>query len=158
MNVRIRTLWKVPVYCVVASWISFYLTVYLGGFFFTVKTVGADGVTQVSADPIRSAIFNMALFLIVLLIGGLWAFRSMSKAEIAVSSAIASGFFLLIVLAQLYIPSFPISLSIRLAYIQNWTGTVSSFLLKLTDNLTVSVILSSFSPMLFILFGRKLDT
>ena len=158
MNVRIRTLWKVPVYCVVASWISFYLTVYLGGFFFMVKTVGADGVTQVSADPIRSAIFNMALFLIVLLIGGLWAFRSMSKAEIAVSSAIASGIFLLIVLAQLYIPSFPISLSIRLAYIQNWTGTVSSFLLKLTDNLTVSVILSSFSPMLFILFGRKLDT
>ena len=158
MNVRIRTLWKVPVYCVVASWISFYLTVYLGGFFFTVKTVGADGVTQVSADPIRSAIFNMALFLIVLLIGGLWAFRSMSKAEIAVSSAITSGIFLLIVLAQLYIPSFPISLSIRLAYIQNWTGTVSSFLLKLTDNLTVSVILSSFTPMLFILFGRKLDT
>ena len=158
MNVRIRTLWKVPVYCVVASWISFYLTVYLGGFFFTVKTVGADGVTQVSADPIRSAIFNMALFLIVLLIGGLWAFRSMSKAEIAVSSAIASGIFPLIVLAQLYIPSFPMSLSMRLAYIQNWTGTVSSFLLKLTDNLTVSVILSSFSPMLFILFGRKLDT
>ena len=158
MKVRIQTLWKVPVYSAVASWISFYLTVYLGGFFFTVKTVGADGVTQVSADPIRSAIFNMALFLIVLLIGGLWAFRSMSKAEIAVSSAIASGIFLLIVLAQLYIPGFPISLSIRLAYIQNWTGTVSSFLLKLTDNLTVSVILSSFSPMLFILFGRKLDT
>lgn len=158
MNVRIRTLWKVPVYCVVASWISFYLTVYLGGFFFTVKTVGADGVTQVSADPIRSAIINAVLFLIVLLVGGLWAFRSMSKAEIAASSAIASGIFLLIVLAQLYIPSFPISLSIRLAYIQNWTGTVSSFLLKLTDNLTVSVILSSFSPMLFILFGRKLDT
>ena len=158
MKVRIQTLWKVPVYCAIASWISFYLTVYLGGFFFTVKTVGADGITQVSADPIRSAIFNAVLFLIVLLVGGLWAFRSMSKAEIAASSAIASGIFLLIVLAQLYIPSFPISLSIRLAYIQNWTGTVSSFLLKLTDNLTVSVILSSFSPMLFILFGRKLDT
>ena len=158
MKVRIQTLWKVPVYCAAASWISFYLTVYLGGFFFTVKTVGADGITQVSADPIRSAIFNAVLFLIVLLVGGLWAFRSMSKVEIAASSAIASGIFLLIVLAQLYIPSFPISLSIRLAYIQNWTGTVSSFLLKLTDNLTVSVILSSFSPMLFILFGRKLDT
>ena len=158
MNVRIRTLWKVPIYCVVASWISFYLTVYLGGFFFTVKTVGADGVTQVSADPIRSAIFNMALFLIVLLIGGLWAFRSMSNAEIAVSSAITSGIYLLIALAQLYIPSFPISLSIRLAYIQNWISIVSSLILKLTDNLTVSVILSSFSPMLFILFGRKIDT
>ena len=146
MKVRIQTLWKVPVYCAAASWISFYLTVYLGGFFFTVKTVGADGITQVSADPIRSAIFNAVLFLIVLLVGGLWAFRSMSKVEIAASSAITSGIFLLIVLSQLYIPSFPISLSIRLAYIQNWIGTVSSFLLKLTDNLTVSVILSSFSP------------
>ena len=158
MKARIQTLWKVPAYCAVASWISFYLTVYLGGFFFTVKTVGADEVTQVSADPIRSAIFHAALFLIVLLVGGLWAFRSMSKAEIAVSSAIASGIYLLIVLSQLYIPSFPLSLSVSLAYIQNWTGTVSSFLLKLTDNLTASVILSSFAPLLFFPFGRKLDT
>ena len=158
MKVRIQTLWKVPVYCAVASWISFYLTVYLGGFFFTVKTVGADGVIQVSVDPIRSIVFNAALFLIVLLVGGLWAFRSMSKAEIAVSSTIASTIYLLIVLAQLFISSFPLSLSVTLAYIQNWTSTVSSFLLKLTDNLTVSVILSSFAPMLFIPFGRKLDT
>ena len=158
MKMRMETLWKVPVYCAVASWISFYLTVYLGGFFFTVKTVGADGIMQVSADPMRSAIFNAVLFLIVLLVGGLWAFRSMSKAEVAVSSAIASGIYLLIVLAQLYIPGFPLSLSVTLAYIQNWTSTVSSLLLKATDNLTISVILSSFSPLLFIPFGRKLST
>ena len=158
MKVRIQTLWKVPVYCAVASWISFYLTVYLGGFFFTVKTVGADGITQVSADPIRSAIFNAVLFLIVLLVGGLWAFRSMSKAEIAASSAITSVIYLLIALAQLYILNFPLSLSVILAYIQNWISIVSSLILKLTDNLTASVILSSFAPLLFIPFCRKLDT
>ena len=157
MKIRIHTLWKVPVYCAVSSWISFYLTVFLGGFFFTVTEVGADGVTQISADPIRSAIFNGALFLLVLLVGGLWALRSMSKAEIAVSSAIASGIYLLIVLAQLYIPSFPISLSVRLAYIQNWTGTLASFLMKLTDDLAVSSVLSSFAPLLFIPFARKSD-
>lgn len=158
MKVRIQTLWKVPVYCAAASWISFYLTVYLGGFFFTVKTVGADGITQVSADPIRSAIFNAVLFLIVLLVGGLWAFRSMSKAEIAASSAITSGIYLLIALAQLYILNIPLSLSVTLAYIQNWISIVSSLILKLTDNLTASVILSSFAPLLFIPFGRKTDT
>ena len=158
MKVRIQLLWKVPVYCVVASWISFYLTVYLGGFFFTVKTVGADGVTQVSADPIRSAIFNAALFLIVLLVGGLWVFRSMTKREIAVSSGIASGVYLLIVLSQLIIPNFPLSLSITLAYIQNWTGTLSSLLMKLTNSLTVSVVVSSFAPLMFIPFGRKTNT
>lgn len=158
VKVRIQTLWKVPVYCAVSSWISFYLTVYLGGFFFTVRTVGADGVTQLSADPVRSVIFNGVLFLLVLLVGGLWAFRSMTKAEVAVSAGIASGIYLLIVLAQLYIPNFPLSLSITMAYIQNWTGTLSSFLLKLTDNLTLSVILSSFAPLLFVPFGRKSHT
>lgn len=158
MKIRIQTLWKVPVFCMVASWISFYLTVYIGGFFFTVKTVGADGVTQVSADPVRSAIFHIALFLIVLLVGGLWVFRSMSKAEVTVSAGIASGIYLLIVLAQLYISNFPLSMSVTLAYIQNWTGTLSSFLLKLTDNLALSVILSSFAPLLFIPFGRKTNT
>ena len=155
MKIRIQTLWKVPIFCMVASLISFYLTVYIGGFFFTVKTLGTDGITQVSADPIRSAIFNGVLFLLVLLVGGLLTFRSMTKAEIAVSAGIASGIYLLIVLVQLYIPNFPLSLSITLAYIQNWTGTLSSFLLNLTDNLTLSMILSSFAPLLFIPFGKK---
>ena len=68
VKIRIQTLWKGPVYCAVASWISFYLTAYMGGFFFTVKTVDADGIVNLSADPLRSAIFNPVLFLIVLLV------------------------------------------------------------------------------------------
>ena len=65
MKVRIQTLWKVPVFCMVASWISFSITVYLGGFFFGVKTVDADGVTIVSTDPVRSVIFHTVIFLII---------------------------------------------------------------------------------------------
>ena len=155
MKLRMQTLWKVPVFCAISGWISFYITVYLGGFFFTVQTMDADGVIHLSADPVRSAIFHGVLFLLVLLIGGILVFRSMTKAEVAVSAGIASGIYLLIVLAQLYLPNFPLSLSIKLAYIQNWTGILSSFLLKLTDNLTVAAILSSFGPLLFIPFGRK---
>ena len=155
MKLRFNTLWRVPVFCIVFSWISYYLTVYIGGFFFTVKPVGADGITQLSADPLRSAIFNGFLFLIVLLLGGLWAFRSMTKAEIGVSAAIASALYLAIVLAQLYIPSFPLSLSIKLAMVQNWTGTLSSFLIKLTNNFQLSVLLSNLAPFLFVPFGKK---
>ena len=155
MKLRMQTLWKVPVFCAISGWISFYITVYLGGLFFTVQTMDADGVIHLSADPVRSAIFHGVLFLLVLLIGGLWAFRSMTKAEVAVSAGIASGIYLLIVLAQLYLPNFPLSVSFELACIQNWTGTISSFFLKLTDNFTVSVILSSFAPLLFIPFGRN---
>ena len=158
MKVRVRTLWKVPVYCAVSSWISFYITVYLGGFFFAAKTVGADGVTQVSVDPVRSAIFHGVLFLIVLLVGGLWALRGMTKKEIAVSAGITSAIYLLIVLAQLYISNLPLSLSTTLVYIQNWKATISSYLMRLTDHLAFSVIVSAFTPMLFTLFGKKTDT
>lgn len=158
MKVRVKTLWKVPVYCVVSSWICFYITVYLGGLFFIVKTVGADEGTQISADPVRLMIFDGALFLAVLLIGGLWVLRSMTKKEIAVSAGITSAIYLLIILAQLYIPSFPLSLSINLVYIQNWTGTINSWLFRITGNLTFSAILSCFTPMLFTLFGKRPNT
>ena len=34
MKVRIHTLWRMPVYCMAASYISALVTVYLGGYFF----------------------------------------------------------------------------------------------------------------------------
>lgn len=153
MKLQVKNLWKVPVYCAVASWISFYITVYLGRFFFVVKDIGADGAISVSADPIRSAIFNGILFLLVLVIGGLWMFRNMSKQEIMASSAIASASYLLIILCQLIVKDLPVSFI--LTYMQNWISVPNSFIYSLTDNLAVSAMISSFSPLLFILFGRK---
>jgi hypothetical protein len=158
MKIRIQTLWKVPVYCVVASWICFYVTVHVGGFFYSVKTVGTDGMTQVSVDPVRSVIFDVVMFLSVLLIGGLWVFRSMRKSEIAVSAGIIAGIYLLSVLVQPLIPNFPTALSIGLAYSRAWVGTLSSLMIRLLDHLNVSLILSSFAPLLFIPFGRKKNT
>lgn len=155
MKLRFNTLWRVPVFCIVSSWISYYLTVYIGGFFITVKTVGTDGITALSVDSLRSAIFSVCLFAAVLLLGGLWAFRSMTKAEITVSAAIISLIYFAVTLAQLYIPDFPIALSANLAMFQNWTGNLSSFLLRLTDNFQLSVLLSNLAPFLFVPFGKK---
>lgn len=155
MNMRFNTLWRVPIFCTVASWISFYLTAYLGRYFFVVKTVGVDGVTEVSADPLRSAIFNGGLFLIVLLLGGLWAFHSMTKVEIAVSSAILFAIYLALILMQPYLSNFPVSLSAKLAAFQNWRGIFSSFILRLTNHFNFSVLLSTLTPFLFVPFGRK---
>ena len=153
MKLQATNLWKVPVYCAVASWISFYATVYLGRFFFVVQEMGNDGVIQVSADPIRSAIFNGVLFLIVLFVGGLWAFRNMTKNEIALSAAIMTAVYLLLDLVQIMAPNY--STSFFFAYIQNWTAIPASFLFSLTDNLIISSIISSFSPSLLISSGRK---
>ena len=155
MKIRFHTLWKVPLYCAVASWISFYVTVYLGGFFFIVETAGENGITELSADPLRSALFEAILFLFILLLGGLWAFRSMTKREIAVSSAITSAIYLLIVLAQILVPDFPLRLNIALAYFQTWKSILSSLLYSLIPHSQLSAILSSFAPLLFIPLGKK---
>ena len=153
MHVRVNTLWRVPVFYLCASWISFYLTVYLGSLYL-VKTTGADGVTEVSVDPIRSAIFNLVLLLAVLLLGGLWAFRGMTKLEIFCSAAILVAVYVIINLLEIFF-DVPVSLSFPLAKFQNLNGTISSFLFRLTDQLELSVLISDLAPFLFIPFGKR---
>lgn len=155
MKIRPKTLWRVPVYCLVASVASFFLTAYLGGFVFGVQTVRPDGAIELSIDPLRSAVFDGALFVGILLLGGFWFRRCMTRREIAVSAAITSLIYLAIVLAQICIPNFPLSVSIRLAYIQNWTAEVSSLLFRLTQNTNLSAVTACFCPMLFVPFGKK---
>lgn len=154
MKVRKNTLWKVPVFCLIFGWLSFYLTVFLGAPFYIVQTPGADGVTTLSADPVRSAIWNGGLLLVFLLLGGLWAFRSMTRKEIAISAGILVGFYLVITLAQLWIPGFPVSLSVTLGKFGNWQAVVAELLIGMTGNITLSVILGAFTPLLFIPFGK----
>ena len=119
MKVRIHTLWRMPVYCMAASYISALVTVYLGGYFFLTRTPCADGVT-VSIDPVRSMIFDGVLFLIVLLVGGLWIFRSMTKMELGISAGITIGIYLLLALAQRFIPGF--QPGVTEAFIYTWQG------------------------------------
>lgn len=153
MHIRLHTLWRVPVYCLISSYVSFYVTVYLGSAFFVVQTMGADGVTNVSADPVRSAIFDAALFLIVLALGGLWAFRTMTRAEIAASAGIISMVYLAVTVLALEVPTFPIPFVVQMGMLFN--GAVSSWLLRLTDYLAFSTIAACFAPLPFIPFGRK---
>ena len=156
MTVRAKTLWRVPVFCTIASWLTYYITIYLGGFFYTVTTQGADGAVEVSVDPVRSAVFAGVLFLAVLLAGGLWAFRSMTKAEIACSAAILSAIYLVIILLQLFLPDFPLSLSVPLVPFQNWSTLLSSIVGKLIGGtFPLSLLLSVLTPFLFVPFGRR---
>lgn len=129
------------------------MTVYLGSAFFVVRTVGADGGANVSADPVRSAIFDAVLFLIVLALGGLWAFRSMTRAEIAASAGIISTVYLAVTVLALAVPTFPVPFVVQMGMLFN--GAVSSWLLRLTDHLAFSTIAACFAPLLFIPFGRK---
>ena len=153
MKLRPRTLWRVPVFCIIASWLSYYITIY-GGFLYVVRTTGADGAVEVSVDPLRSTIFQGVLFLAILLLGGLWAFRSMTKLEIAASAALISAVYLVVLLLQLYLPGFPPALSVWLAPFQNWKGILSSLLLRFM-NFHLALAASAFAPFLFVPFGRR---
>ena len=154
MKIRINTLWRVPVFCLVCSCISSYVTMYFGGYFFAVIEVGVDGVTSISADPLRASIFHGVLFSIVLLLGGLWAFRTMTKLEITVSAAIISAIYLAIILMELYWPHFPVSIRLELFVFFDWVSTVSVGLFRMTGLSNFSSIVACFSPFLFVPFGR----
>ena len=153
MKLRPGTLWRVPVFCIIASWLSYYITIY-GGFLYVVRTTGADGAVEVSVDPLRSTLFQGVLFLAILLLGGLWAFRSMTKLEIAASAALISAVYLVVLLLQLYLPGFPPALSVWLAPFQNWKGILSSLLLRFM-NFHLALAASAFAPFLFVPFGRR---
>lgn len=153
MKLRPRTLWRVPVFCIIASWLSYYITIY-GGFLYVVRTTGADGAVEVSVDPLRSTLFQGVLFLAILLLGGLWAFRSMTKLEIAASAALISAVYLVVILLKLYLPGFPPALSVWLAPFQNWKGILSSLLLRFM-NFHLALAASAFAPFLFVPFGRR---
>ena len=153
MKLRPGTLWRVPVFCIIASWLSYYITIY-GGFLYVVRTTGADGAVEVSVDPLRSTLFQGVLFLAILLLGGLWAFRSMTKLEIAASAALISALYLVVILLQLYLPGFPPALSVWLAPFQNWKGILSSLLLRFM-NFHLALAASAFAPFLFVPFGRR---
>lgn len=155
MTIRPQTLWRVPVFCAAASAVTFYLTVHLGRFFFVVETTGADGVPVISADPLRSALFNGVLFVLVLLAGGLLAFRSMTRREIAASAALFAGIDLVLCLIQLLAPDLLSPLLVPVALIQNWTAVPTSALYHLTGNLPVSALVACFSPFLFVPFGKR---
>ena len=66
-----KSWWKVPLYCIVASWICFQLEVrFLGRW--TIVTL-PDG--SISTDSTRRLILNIVLFIIVVAIGGFFFFR-----------------------------------------------------------------------------------
>lgn len=153
-----KNLCRVPVLCLAGSWVGFYLTVYLGRFFFVVKTMGEDGIPVISADPVRSSIFSLVLFFLILVIGGLFLLRSMTKKEIALSAAIISGVYLILTVVQINFQLYfgNINGNALLSIFQTWPNTLTKILCQITGNATILfTFLCCFSPFLFVFFGKS---
>lgn len=147
-----KSWWKIPVYCMVASWICFQLeTRFLGRW--TVVTL-PDG--SITTDGTRWLIMTAVLFVAVVCIGGLLFFRKMTRRELFYSaSALAALNVVMGVLLSLgLIPS--ISFSILWSELTEWDAVFSQIFIQLGLHGWASTVFCLLvPPYVFLLFGKK---
>ena len=147
-----KSWWKVPLYCMAASWICFQLEVHFLGKWAIVTL--PDG--SISSDNTRWMIISAFLFAAVVCIGGFRFFRHMTRREVFFSASvlaalnIALGIFTY--LAQRTFPPviiFEVELS-------EWDSIFSRITLLLGINVWVSAVITwIFPPYIFLLFAKK---
>ena len=158
MKMRRCTLWRVPVYCVIASILSYYMTIALSFLYIdTDVSVDAEGAIETMINPVRSATMDGTIFLAVLLVGGFWFFRSMTRKEIAISAAIMSAIYLVFVIWEIWLAT-PFPLWLAIIQVQNWISHLAFVLIRLPESsILLCTFLPCFAPFLFVLFGKDVD-
>lgn len=145
-----RHWWKVPLYCLIASWICFQLEVRLL-LRFAIVTM-PDG--SISSDSTRSLIVFAFVFVAVLLIGGLAFFRKISRRELLVSALVMVA---LNVVATLIAYKVQGMFALYWSEFTEWSIFIPQLLYKLgmePDNFLAGV-LRWLAPLLFVPFGKK---
>lgn len=139
--------WKVPLYCMVASWICFQLEVHLLGRW--AITTLPDGT--ITPNNTRWMIISGALFVLVVLIGGLVFFRKMTRKEIFYSASV-----LAIINVVMGLLTYAIQGMFALYWVMviEWSSIVQQLLSGV--NIWLAAAISwVVPPYLFVLFGKK---
>lgn len=150
---RKNTLFTVPLYCIAASVITFFLIVYGIGRFAIVTA--EDGT--ITSDEGRVLLIYGFILAASLLIGGPLLFSKMTKKEIALSATVWAAFHLVLQVIGYVFPMTG-SLAVTYSYLSmsnDWGSFVPLLAMRFTDNTLFSNILSLFTPYLFVLFGKK---
>ena len=148
-----KSWWSVPVYCIVAGWISFRLKVYLGSMVAISKL--PDGT--VTVDDTRWMILSGLIFLATLLLGGLLFFRRMEKPEVFGSATVMVIFNVVGGLVAYFFQrnAFVSSFTIFYSEIHEWSGFISQATHNIGLNQWIGAIIVWIIPYLFVLFGKK---
>lgn len=155
MKIRLHTLWKVPVFCICAGYLSFYLTVLIVSKFGIVTL--PDGSSTVSNT--FQTILEILLFIINLGLAYLLV-RNMTRKEIFWSATIIVVIQLIFQLIQLIVigTSLDIQLGLWLTYATEWCRIISYTCYLITKNAWIGGFLICFAPYIFVLFGKKQQT
>lgn len=157
MSVRKSVLWKVPVYCIVASFVSFYLRTYLTGWFAFVRL--PDG--SLTNDPMRTLVVYGVVFVVGVLFG--WPFlRSMTKKEIFLSASIVALCQLVIEAVFLALTKGPAATGGHPWYLWylpvafEWSSFFSQLAYKITESNSwwVGILIKILEPYIFVVYGK----
>ncbi|MGI5962587.1 MAG: hypothetical protein ACOX7N_02580 [Lawsonibacter sp.] len=147
-----KSWWKVPIYCIIASWICFQLEVRLFGKWAIVTL--PDGT--ITSDNTRWMIMSAILFLAIVCIGGFFFFRKMTRKEIFYSASV-------LVVLNVVLGIFTYMTQRTFTYftmlwseLSEWDGVFSQILFQLGLNEWLSAaIIWVLPPYVFLLFGKK---
>lgn len=144
--------WKVPLYCIVASWIAFELEVRFLGRWALITL--PDGT--ITSDNTRWMVMSAVVFLAVVLIGGFLFFRKMTRKEIFYSSSVLVVLNLVLgILTYLTQKTFPL-LAMLWSELGEGDSVFSQIFVQLGLNEWLSAIMVwVLPPYIFVLFGKK---
>ncbi|MFA5536581.1 MAG: hypothetical protein WDA53_05365 [Bacillota bacterium] len=154
MKMSKKKLWKVPLYCIFAGIITFYATVnFLGRFMITRLPDGT-----ITLDNTNALIIHGGIFILVLIAGGLFFYRDMTRKEIFFSASIIVIIGLMMTLTQWAFnlttgPGAVFFIYASLAF--EWSNIVPQLLYRVNENLWLGAFIGNLTPYLFIIFGKK---
>lgn len=144
-----RVWWKIPLYSVIAGFVSWWLMVSYIGRLAIVKL--PDGT--ITSNQTVWSLLSGGVFIIVLLIGGLIFFRKMTKIELLCSATVM---FIFHIIMTSFSFLFPLS-SITMFFleIREWYSIVTWLIAMAGLNNWLGVVISGACVYLFVLFGKK---
>ena len=155
MKNRKKTLWKVVLYFPIASLIGGYLRVALSSLYMH-RVTNPDGTLSAVVDPLKEGLVNGGLLLVVILIGGIVFFRTMSRKEIAQSAAILTAIEVILVLLEQVAPNFIRTIFIGpLGMMFSLFSMVASYIAIVLPVPVLPHLIAALTPMVFVFFGRK---
>lgn len=143
-----RSWWKLPLYCLAAGWVSYQIQVRLGPILAVTRL--PDGT--VTIDSVRWMVLSAALFLAVLLAGGLGICRRMTRQEVFASATVLVAWNVVTGLASTFLPG---PAALFLAQLGDWTEIIPQLLSTAGCSLWFGAVVSWAAPWLFIPFGQK---
>lgn len=144
-----KTWWRVPLYCLIASWICWQINIHLVSRIASV--ILPDGT--ISVDHTIYMIISGVLFFTVIVVGGIYFFRKMTRKELFCSASVLVCFNIVFGLISYKVQGMMV---IYWSELSSWSVFVSELLIAIGLNIWIITIISwVLPPYVFMFFGKR---